>query len=147
MGVEVGIWAWRLGEGVTEEEENEKEKEKIPLCEIIDHRSLRGRYPAPTFNYNHDLPKQGTGTADHLTLLRLFKIMFPIIAASIGAPSTIHVRRSHCERRLHQTGNYGGISGSAPFLFLLRLEIHRPHVFCAVGVGSRRVGRRRVRRL
>ena len=48
------------------------EEEKIPLCESIGHRPLRGRCPAPTLNYNHDLPKQGTGTTDHLTLLRLF---------------------------------------------------------------------------
>ena len=66
MGLEVG------GGGTEKEEEEEEEKEKIPLCESIGHRPLRGRCPAPTLNYNHDLPKQGTGTADHLTLLRLF---------------------------------------------------------------------------
>ena len=66
MGLEAEIWAWRWG-GTKEE----KEEEKIPLCESIGHRPLRGRCPAPTLNYNHDLPKQGTGTADHLTLLRL----------------------------------------------------------------------------
>ena len=64
MGLEVGA-------GGTEEEEKEEEKEKIPLCESIGHRPLRGRCPAPSLNYNHDLPKQGMGTADHLTLLRL----------------------------------------------------------------------------
>ena len=63
MGLEVG------GGGTKEEEE---EKEKIPLCESIGHRPLRSRCPAPTLNCNHDLPKQGTGTADRLTLLRLF---------------------------------------------------------------------------
>ena len=47
------------------EEEEEEKEEKMPLCESIDHH-------APTLNYNHDLPKQGTGTADHLKLLRLF---------------------------------------------------------------------------
>ena len=67
MGLEVG------GGGTEEEKE---EKEKIPLCESIGHRPLRGRCPAPTLNYNHDLPKQGTGTADHLTLLRLFFSFF-----------------------------------------------------------------------
>ena len=72
MGFEAEIWAWRWGEGKEEEEE----EEKIPLCESIGHRSLRGRCPAPSFNYNHDLPKQGTGTADHLTLLRLFFFLF-----------------------------------------------------------------------
>ena len=66
MGLEVGG-------GGTEEKEQEEEKEKIPLCESIGHRPLWGRCPAPTLNYNHDLPKQGRGTADHLTLLRLSK--------------------------------------------------------------------------
>ena len=56
------------------EEEEEEEEEKIPLCESIGHRPLRGRCPAPTLYYNLDLPKQGTGTADHLTLLRLFNL-------------------------------------------------------------------------
>ena len=64
MGLEV--------EGGTEKEKKKEEEEKIPLCESIGHRPLWGRCPAPTLNYNHDLPKQGTGTADHLTLLRLF---------------------------------------------------------------------------
>ena len=59
MGLEVGG-------GGTEEEE---EKEKIPLCDSKGHRPLWGRCPAPTLNYNHDLPKQGTGTADHLTVV------------------------------------------------------------------------------
>ena len=54
-----------------EEEKEEEEKEKIPLCESIGHRPHWGRCPAPTLHYNLDLPKQGTGTADHLTLLRL----------------------------------------------------------------------------
>ena len=47
MGLEVGG-------GGTEEE---KEKEEIPLCKSIGHRTLWGRCPAPTLNYNHDLPK------------------------------------------------------------------------------------------
>ena len=67
MGLEVG------GGGTEEEEKEEvEEKEKIPLCESIGHRPLRGRCPVPTLYYNLDLPKQGTGTAGHLTLLRLF---------------------------------------------------------------------------
>ena len=32
MGLEAVIWAWRLGEGGTEEKE---EEEKFPLCEGI----------------------------------------------------------------------------------------------------------------
>ena len=39
----------------------EEEEEKIPCVKA-----------APTVNYNHDLPKQGTGTTDHQTLLGLF---------------------------------------------------------------------------
>ena len=31
--------------GGTEEEEEEKKEEKIPLCESIGHRPLRGRCP------------------------------------------------------------------------------------------------------
>ena len=54
MGLEVG------------EKEEEEKREKIPLCESIGCRPLRGRCPAPTLNYNLDLPKQGWGTADHL---------------------------------------------------------------------------------
>ena len=65
MGFKADIWAWRLG-GMEEEEE------KIPLCESIGHRPLWSRYPTPTLNYNHDLTKQGMGTADRLTLCRLF---------------------------------------------------------------------------
>ena len=49
MGLEAEIWAWRLrGGGTEEEEEEEKEKkEKIPLCESIGQRPLRGHCPAP----------------------------------------------------------------------------------------------------
>ena len=55
-----------------------KEEEKIPhMCESIGHRPLRGRWPAPPLNFNHNLLKQGTGTADHLTLLRLFLLPPP----------------------------------------------------------------------
>ena len=69
MRLEAVIWAWRWGRGM--EEEGKKEEEKIPLCESISQQPLWGRYPAPALNYNHDLPEQGTGNADHLTLLRL----------------------------------------------------------------------------
>ena len=65
-----GCW----GRGVAEEEEKEKE-EKIPhMCESIGHQPLRGRCPATSLNYSSNLPKQGPGTADHLTLLRLFSL-------------------------------------------------------------------------
>ena len=64
LGLKAGIWALRLrygpggwGRGM------EGKKEKIPLCESIDHQPLRGRSSAPSLNYNHDLPKQGSGTA------------------------------------------------------------------------------------
>ena len=76
LGLETGIWASRLGfegEGrMEEEEEEEKEKEvKIPhICESIGHRPL---WPLPylPFNFKHNLLRQGTGTADHKTRLRL----------------------------------------------------------------------------
>ena len=74
MGLITGIWASRLAfeGGWKKEKEKEKEKDKIPhMCESIGHRPLRGRCPAP-LNFNHNLLKQGTGTADHLTLLRRF---------------------------------------------------------------------------
>ena len=70
MGLEVG-------EGGMEEEE---EKEKIPLCRSIGHRPLRGRCPAP-LQLEHHLLRQGTGTADHLTFLRLFT-PFPLRLAA-----------------------------------------------------------------
>ena len=58
------------------ERTEEEEEEKIPLCESIGHRPVRGRCPGPIRNYNLDLPKQGKGTADHLTLLRLLSLKF-----------------------------------------------------------------------
>ena len=50
-----------------------KEKEKIPhMSESTGHQALWGRCPAPALNFNHNLLGQGTSTADHQTLLRLF---------------------------------------------------------------------------
>ena len=63
LGVKTGIWASRLGYGSPGGDigwgeggcgEAEKISHMLPL------------------NFNHNLLKQGTGTADHLTLLRLF---------------------------------------------------------------------------
>ena len=58
MGLEVG-------EGGTGEKE--KEKVKIPL---VRHKSSTpwGQLPSSPFNFKHNLLRQGTGTADHLTL-------------------------------------------------------------------------------
>ena len=68
MGLEAG------GRGGVEEKE-EEEEEKIPhMCESIGHRPLWGRCPASSLNFDHNLLRQGTGTADHLMLLRLFII-------------------------------------------------------------------------
>ena len=39
-------------------------------CESISHLPLWGRCFAPSINFNHNLLKQGTGAADHPTLLR-----------------------------------------------------------------------------
>ena len=44
------------------------------MCKSIGHRPLWGRCPAPSLNLNHNLLKQGTGIADHLTLLRLLLV-------------------------------------------------------------------------
>ena len=48
------------------------------MCESIGHRPLRGHCPAPSLNLNHNLLGQGTGTADHLTLLGLFMSAFTV---------------------------------------------------------------------
>ena len=81
LGLQVGIWATRqeLGLGFkskggrTEKKDEKEKEEKIPhICESIGHRPLRG-------NFNHNLLKQGTGTADHLTLLRLFMVRIDLI--------------------------------------------------------------------
>ena len=60
MDLEVGGGGGGEGEGGEGE---------ISVCESIGHRPLRDRCPVPTLNYNHNLPKQGTGTADHLNAL------------------------------------------------------------------------------
>ena len=49
------------------------------MYESIGHRPFRGRCPAPPLNYNHNLLKQGTGTADHLTLLRLLFLFLQVL--------------------------------------------------------------------
>ena len=46
------------------------------MCKYIGHRPIWGRCPAPSLNLNHNLLGQGTGTTDHLTLLRLFPLLF-----------------------------------------------------------------------
>ena len=43
------------------------------MCESTGHRPLWGRCPAPSLNFNHNLLRQGMGTANHLTLLQPFK--------------------------------------------------------------------------
>ena len=53
------------------DEKEEEDKKEIPVCDGKGHWPFWSRCPAPALNYNPDLPKQGTGTADHLTLLRL----------------------------------------------------------------------------
>ena len=42
------------------------------MCKSLGHQPLQGRCPAPSLNLNHKLLQQGTRTADHLMLLRLF---------------------------------------------------------------------------
>ena len=46
MGLEVEIWAWRLGMGGEEKEGEKEEEEKIPyMCESIGHRPLQDHCP------------------------------------------------------------------------------------------------------
>ena len=68
MGLEAGGEGGCGGGGGGEEEEGEN-----PLY-VCKHRSSTpsGLLPCSPLNLNHNLLKQGTGTADHLTLLRLF---------------------------------------------------------------------------
>ena len=64
------------------EEKKENEKEKIyHMSESIGHRSLSG----PLLPLQVQLTKQGTGTADHLTLFRLFSYFF--IFLDLTAPA------------------------------------------------------------
>ena len=70
----------------------DKKEEKIPhMCESIGHQPLQGRSP---FNFNHNLLKQGTGTADHLMLLRLFNVGLPIGYNGIGRVRPESLRES-----------------------------------------------------
>ena len=65
----MGLEAGGGGRGAEEEMEKEKEK-KIPhMCESIGHQPLRAAALLP-LNFNHNLLRQGTSTADHLTLLQ-----------------------------------------------------------------------------
>ena len=69
MGLQTGIWALRLGFEGGREEKEEEEREIIPhMCESRGHPPLR-LLPCFPFYFQHNLPKQGTGTADHLMLL------------------------------------------------------------------------------
>ena len=73
------------------------------MCESIGHRPLRGRCPAPSLNFNHKLLQQGTGTADHLTLLRLFPFFFPLFALFKSPPlsiSSTFLLKSHSTPRV-----------------------------------------------
>ena len=49
----------------------EKEEEVSHMSESIGYQPLCSCYSAPSFNITHKLLKQGTGTANHLTLLRI----------------------------------------------------------------------------
>ena len=81
--LEFGPQDWDLRGGMEkkkkQEKEEEEEKEKIPhLFESIGHRPFRGRCPCSPLNFKHNLLRQGTGTADHLTLLRLLSHSIPL---------------------------------------------------------------------
>ena len=71
----MGLVAGGRGGAEEKKEEEEKKKEKIShMCESIGHRPLHGRCPALPSTSTYNLLKQGTGTADHLTLLRLLLV-------------------------------------------------------------------------
>ena len=106
-----------------EDEEKEKEKEKFPhVCESIGHRPLWGRSPAPSFNFILNPLRQGAGTADHLTLLRL--LIFQQFCCS--CPNA-RVTAITAPVQLHATG-------VAVYLTLLINQAHRQmllnHLFC-----------------
>ena len=69
LGLETIIWASRLGwlgRG------RKRRRRKFSICveaKVINHL---GPLPCSPLNFNQNLFKQGAGTADHLTLLRLF---------------------------------------------------------------------------
>ena len=71
MGLQAEIWAWWLGEGVCGEGGGGGENSPVRK-----HRSSIpfGPLPCIPLNFNHNLLRQGVGTADHLTLLRLLSM-------------------------------------------------------------------------
>ena len=84
LGLKDRIWTLRLGFrpqdwdfslivgfGWGGRRRRRRRRRKFPMCESISHPPLRGRCPAP---FKHNLLRQGTGTAEHLTLLRLLYI-------------------------------------------------------------------------
>ena len=78
MGLEAEIWALSLGSESerrgTEEMEKARKRKKSPISvkeKVIDPFGAAALLP---INFYHNLLRQGMGTADHLTLLRiLFK--------------------------------------------------------------------------
>ena len=63
------------------------------MCESIGHRPLLGRCPATPLNFKHNPLRQGTGTADPLTLLRLFLLLLSFFCFSF-ASFVLHIFRS-----------------------------------------------------
>ena len=49
-------------------------RRKFPICECIGHRPLRGRCPSFPSDIKKNVSAGATGTADHVTLLRLFPL-------------------------------------------------------------------------
>ena len=106
MGLEAGGWG-------------DVEEEKIPhICESIGHRPLWGRCPAPSLNYHCNLLKQGTGTADHLTLLRLLSFLVPhsSLGLSRQMPDINPYSFGFCNVNAFLAFNYASVSHSSLFL-------------------------------
>ena len=68
------------------------------MSESMGHGPLWGRCPAPSLNFNHNLLRQGTGTADHLTLLRLFPLLFTQLTSLWLKPQLIWLLQLANER-------------------------------------------------
>ena len=74
------------------------------MCESIGHQPFRGHCPAPLNSY-HNLLKQGTGTADHLTLLwLLFFRRFWAFWAHCSCPNALVTSSSTAPAQPHAIG-------------------------------------------
>ena len=69
------------------------------MCEITGHRPFWGRFPATSLNFKHNLLRQGTGSADHLTLLQLFGIGFSHLVGLFHHPTALILSNLYIDLR------------------------------------------------